>query len=46
LYGRQPRVLGIEPLATTQGKLDNWLKECASMNHLIRDHLLCATARM
>jgi hypothetical protein len=46
LYGRQPIVLGLEPLAAAQGALADWLVERASMNRLIRDHLLRAQARM
>jgi hypothetical protein len=46
LYGRQLRVLGIDPPATTNGNLADWLVERANMNWLIHDHLIRAQTRM
>jgi hypothetical protein len=46
LYGRHPRVLGLQPLGAAKSKLADWLIERASMNQLIRQHLLHAQDHM
>jgi hypothetical protein len=46
LYGRQPRLLGVEPPAIASGDLDRWLIERAAMNQLIRQHLIHAQVCM
>jgi hypothetical protein len=39
LFGRQPRLLGLFPQPSANGKLDEWLKERANVTELIRHHL-------
>jgi hypothetical protein len=46
LYGRQPRLLGLEPPTAASGDLDKWLQERAAMNTLIRQYLTRAQVRM
>jgi hypothetical protein len=46
LYGRHPRVLGLEPLAAAEGQLETWLPERATMTRLIRQHLSHAQHRI
>jgi hypothetical protein len=46
LYGRQPRILGVEPNPAAGGKLDDWLSEKAIAETLIKQYLSRAVDRM
>jgi hypothetical protein len=46
LYGRAPRLLGIEPPIAAGGNLDEWLIDRANADMLIRQHLTRAMQRM
>jgi transposase InsO family protein len=46
LYGRQPRVLGIDPPVVAAGNLSTWLTERSNMTHLIKEHLNMVVVRM
>jgi hypothetical protein len=46
LFGRQPRLLGLDPTPVVKCNLDDWLTERATMNQLIHQHLVRAQSRM
>jgi hypothetical protein len=46
LFGCKPRVLGLCPQPSSNGKLDEWLKECANVTELFRQHLVRAQVHM
>jgi hypothetical protein len=46
LFGRQPRLLGLDPTPVAIGNLDDWLTERATMNQLIHQHMVHAQSRM
>jgi hypothetical protein len=46
MFGRQPRLLGIDPTPTAHGHLEDWLIERATINQLIHLHLVRAQTRM
>jgi hypothetical protein len=46
MFGRQPRLLGIDPTPATHEHLEDWLTERATMNQLIHQHLVHAQTRM
>jgi hypothetical protein len=46
LFGRQPRLLGLDPIHVVKCNLDDWLTERATMNQLIHQHLVRAQSRM
>jgi hypothetical protein len=46
LYGRTPRLLGLEPQSVAGGKLEEWLTERVATDLLIRQHLTRAMQRM
>jgi hypothetical protein len=46
LYGRQPRILGVEPTPAAGGNLEGWLSERSTIDILIMQHLARAVHRM
>jgi hypothetical protein len=46
LFGRTPRLLGIDPPSAASGKFKQWLAERSNINDLIRQHLVCAQSKM
>jgi hypothetical protein len=46
MFGRQPRLLGIDPTPAAHGHLEDWLTERATINQLIHQHLIRAQTRM